>query len=45
MPQIMGSQRIIQLAAIKQCVWMFGGGPFTPVLRISLVWVGVASTS
>lgn len=30
MPQMMRSQRIIQLAAVKQCAWMFGGVPFAP---------------
>ena len=30
MPQIMRSQRVMQLAAIKQCSWMFGAGPFAP---------------
>jgi len=30
MPQMMRSQRIIQLAAVKQCAWMFGAGAFAP---------------
>jgi|SRR5437762_4496511 len=30
MPQMMRSQRIMQLAAVKQCSWMFGAGRFAP---------------
>jgi hypothetical protein len=33
MPQIMRSQRIVQLAAVKQCAWMFGAGAFAPTPR------------
>jgi len=34
MPQIMRSQRIIELAAVKQCSWMFGGAaPFAAPVR------------
>lgn len=32
MPQIMRSQRVMQLAAVKQCSWMFGASPFAPPL-------------
>ena len=32
-PQMMRSQRIIQLAAVKQCVWIFGAGAFAPTAR------------
>jgi hypothetical protein len=32
MPQIMRSQRVMQLAAVKQCTWMVGASPFAPPL-------------
>jgi hypothetical protein len=34
MPQMMRSQRIIQLAAVKQCAWMFGAAPFAPPVPV-----------
>ena len=30
MPQMMRSQRVMQLAAVKQCAWMFGAAHFAP---------------
>jgi hypothetical protein len=30
MPQIMRSQRLTQLAFVKQCTWMVGASPFVP---------------
>ena len=32
MPQIMRSQRLMQLAVVKQCTWMVGASPFAPPL-------------
>jgi hypothetical protein len=37
MPQLMRSQRLVQLAFVKQCAWATGANPFAPQLRLDEV--------